>query len=338
MANILILDSQSSGRHVVASSLRKHGHTVAQVGDADEALRLVRLDRPDLLVVDIAAPDIDGCRFAMQIRCQLGEHAQPLFQRGRFAAQAALLAHVAHARHDAAHTRVVQVADQLDRKQARPAQGVRRTRGGDQRGLGAPGGGACAVEHGDELAGARLVDQVIERNAQRLRTRSPQHLAHGSVDREDTAVRTEQQTDLGTGTRERGKAGDRVARIAPSDALGRHVAQPHHRNPFGLDSQQRSCQLQDQRAAVGGAQLGALRERFVLEQPAPQGGPAPREVAVAGVTDQLRQVPADQGRALQSGKGREGAVGRQDLGRRVQAHCRPRQQLERLASERRLDR
>lgn len=72
MANVLILDPKSSGRHVVASSLRKHGHAVVQVGDAEEALRLVRLNRPDLLVVDIAAPDIDGCRFALQTRCRLG--------------------------------------------------------------------------------------------------------------------------------------------------------------------------------------------------------------------------------------------------------------------------
>lgn len=81
MANILILDPQSSGRYVVASSLRKHGHTVVQVGDADEALRLVRLDRPDLLVVDIASPDIDGCRFAMQTRCRLGVPRPRLLMR-----------------------------------------------------------------------------------------------------------------------------------------------------------------------------------------------------------------------------------------------------------------
>lgn len=72
MASVLIFDPQSSGRHVAASSLRKRGHDVVQVGAVDEALRLVRLNRPDLLIVDIVAPDSDGCRFAMQIRCQLG--------------------------------------------------------------------------------------------------------------------------------------------------------------------------------------------------------------------------------------------------------------------------
>jgi len=72
MANILILDAHSSSRHLVASALRKHGHAVMHVAQADEALRLVRLERPDLLVIDIATPDIDGCRFVIQARCQTG--------------------------------------------------------------------------------------------------------------------------------------------------------------------------------------------------------------------------------------------------------------------------
>lgn len=72
MANILILDAHPSSRHLVASTLRKHGHAVMYVADAEEALRLVRLERPDLLLIDIATPDIDGCRFVMQARCQLG--------------------------------------------------------------------------------------------------------------------------------------------------------------------------------------------------------------------------------------------------------------------------
>jgi diguanylate cyclase (GGDEF)-like protein len=81
VASILILDSQSSGRHLAAATLRKNGHTVVQIGDADEALRLVRLNRPDLLVVDITAPDLDGCRFAMQTRCQLGVPRPRLLMR-----------------------------------------------------------------------------------------------------------------------------------------------------------------------------------------------------------------------------------------------------------------
>lgn len=95
MASVLILDPKSSRRHVVAASLRKHGHTVVQVGDADEALRLVRLNRPDLLVVDIAAPDLDGCRFALQTRCQLGVPRPRVLMRAaaNLEAEARALAH-----------------------------------------------------------------------------------------------------------------------------------------------------------------------------------------------------------------------------------------------------
>jgi diguanylate cyclase (GGDEF)-like protein len=72
MANILILDAHSSSRHRMASNLRKHGHCAVHVGDADEALRLVRLERPDLLIIDVATPDIDGCKVVMRARSQRG--------------------------------------------------------------------------------------------------------------------------------------------------------------------------------------------------------------------------------------------------------------------------
>jgi diguanylate cyclase (GGDEF)-like protein len=72
MANILIFETHSSSRRFAASSLRKHGHCVLHVGDADEALRLARLERPDLMIIDIATPDVDGCQFVMRTHCQLG--------------------------------------------------------------------------------------------------------------------------------------------------------------------------------------------------------------------------------------------------------------------------
>jgi diguanylate cyclase (GGDEF)-like protein len=71
MANVLIFDAHSSNHRFVASILRKHGHSVLHVSDADQALMLVRLEQPDLLIIEIAALDIDGCKFVMRTRCQL---------------------------------------------------------------------------------------------------------------------------------------------------------------------------------------------------------------------------------------------------------------------------
>jgi diguanylate cyclase (GGDEF)-like protein len=95
MASILILDAHSSSRHSLASCLRKHGHCVVHAADADEALRLVRSERPDLLIIDIATPDIDGCRFVMQARCQPGVPRPRVLMRAAatLEAEARALAH-----------------------------------------------------------------------------------------------------------------------------------------------------------------------------------------------------------------------------------------------------
>src|SRR6266513_2468776 len=69
MANILVFDVNSASRRLIAALLRNHGNRVRDVGDADEALRLVRLERPDLMIMDVAAPDIDGCKLVVRMRC-----------------------------------------------------------------------------------------------------------------------------------------------------------------------------------------------------------------------------------------------------------------------------
>jgi len=69
MANILVFDVNSASRRLAAALLRNHGNCVRDVGDADEALRLVRLERPDLMIMDLATPDIDGCKLVVRMRC-----------------------------------------------------------------------------------------------------------------------------------------------------------------------------------------------------------------------------------------------------------------------------
>src|SRR5438034_5462197 len=69
MANILVFEAKSASRRLVAALLRNHGNCVRDVGDADEALTLVRRERPDLMIIDIATPDIDGYRFVVRMRC-----------------------------------------------------------------------------------------------------------------------------------------------------------------------------------------------------------------------------------------------------------------------------
>ena len=69
MANILIFEANSASRRLVAALLRNHGNCVRDVGDADEALTLVRQEQPDLMIIDIATSDVDGCKFVVRMRC-----------------------------------------------------------------------------------------------------------------------------------------------------------------------------------------------------------------------------------------------------------------------------
>src|SRR5436190_18587360 len=69
MANILVFEAKSPSRRLVAALLRNHGNCVRDVGDADEALTLVRQEPPDLMIIDIATPDVDGCKFVVRMRC-----------------------------------------------------------------------------------------------------------------------------------------------------------------------------------------------------------------------------------------------------------------------------
>ncbi|HUN25681.1 MAG TPA: diguanylate cyclase [Steroidobacteraceae bacterium] len=76
MANILLFDRNPINRRFLWQLLQAHGHSVAQSGDAEQASKLARLEPPDLMMVDMAAADVEGCRFAVELRCD-PQLAQP---------------------------------------------------------------------------------------------------------------------------------------------------------------------------------------------------------------------------------------------------------------------
>src|SRR5258705_237666 len=59
MANILVFDANPVSRRLVTALLRNHGNCVTDVGDADEALRLVRAERSAQLDVARTALDVE---------------------------------------------------------------------------------------------------------------------------------------------------------------------------------------------------------------------------------------------------------------------------------------
>jgi DNA-binding response OmpR family regulator len=68
VAKILVVDDEPNIREVVALYLRRDGHAVVPAADGDEALRLYHQTRPDLVVLDLMLPRMNGLEVCRRIR------------------------------------------------------------------------------------------------------------------------------------------------------------------------------------------------------------------------------------------------------------------------------
>jgi len=60
MATILLVEDNENQQVLFAEELRLDGHDVAVVGSGAEAIEAVRERPPDLVVLDVAMPEMDG--------------------------------------------------------------------------------------------------------------------------------------------------------------------------------------------------------------------------------------------------------------------------------------
>jgi DNA-binding response OmpR family regulator len=67
-ARIMVVDDDATLADVVGRYLARDGHQVECVGNGDEALRRVALEPPDLVVLDIMLPGIDGLEVCRRLR------------------------------------------------------------------------------------------------------------------------------------------------------------------------------------------------------------------------------------------------------------------------------
>ncbi len=68
MARILVVDDDHTVREVVVSYLRAGGHTVTDVEDGEQALKAMREEPADLVVLDLMLPGIDGLEVCRRLR------------------------------------------------------------------------------------------------------------------------------------------------------------------------------------------------------------------------------------------------------------------------------
>jgi two-component system response regulator ResD len=70
VAKILVVDDEPNIREVVGQYLRRDGYVVVSAADGEEALRLYRRDRPDLVVLDLMLPGLGGLEVCRQIQAE----------------------------------------------------------------------------------------------------------------------------------------------------------------------------------------------------------------------------------------------------------------------------
>jgi len=68
--HVLIVDDEKRIREVVEYALQKDGYRVSSVADGLEALAAVEQDPPDLVVLDVMLPGLDGLSVCRKIRSQ----------------------------------------------------------------------------------------------------------------------------------------------------------------------------------------------------------------------------------------------------------------------------
>ena len=68
MSKILIAEDNLVNRELLRELLEIRGHTVAEACDGEEALRIIEQTQPDLVLLDIGLPLLDGFGVIRQIR------------------------------------------------------------------------------------------------------------------------------------------------------------------------------------------------------------------------------------------------------------------------------
>ena len=68
MACVMVVDDDPTVREVVLSYLRAHGHDALEADTGEAALRLLEERRPDLVVLDLMLPGVDGLEVCRTLR------------------------------------------------------------------------------------------------------------------------------------------------------------------------------------------------------------------------------------------------------------------------------
>jgi CheY-like chemotaxis protein len=68
MAKVLIADDSDMMRRIAKMSLEKGGHTVIEASNGAEAVEFAKRDMPDIILLDVEMPEMDGSEASRAIK------------------------------------------------------------------------------------------------------------------------------------------------------------------------------------------------------------------------------------------------------------------------------
>lgn len=76
--NILVVDDNDSNRNLLAHQLHRQGHTISTTPSGREALKLIRENKPDLILLDLFMPDMNGFDVLQEMHSDAALRAVPV--------------------------------------------------------------------------------------------------------------------------------------------------------------------------------------------------------------------------------------------------------------------
>lgn len=78
MAHIFIIDDSPTDVRVFTTLLERAGHRVSSAGSAEEGIAKVRSERPDLVIMDVIMPGMNGFQATRDLSRDAGTAAIPI--------------------------------------------------------------------------------------------------------------------------------------------------------------------------------------------------------------------------------------------------------------------
>lgn len=65
---VLLVEDDPTNRTMIARRLRRHDFTVRETATAEEALEQIRSDHPDVVLMDLSLPEMDGYEATRELK------------------------------------------------------------------------------------------------------------------------------------------------------------------------------------------------------------------------------------------------------------------------------